>query len=87
MTNFYPQKTADELLAILDSLQKRATTGVVIQNSAAGVQTIRSFQNSGPVSVEIRRVLYSLFVLLPETYPNPYAQRITRVRPHYTIQP
>jgi hypothetical protein len=82
--NYYPQKSADELLVMLDALQKRATTGFVSQTSAAGLQQIRSFQNSGPVSVEIRRVLYSLWKLDPDTYENPYASRIRRTRPNYT---
>jgi hypothetical protein len=82
--NYYPQKSAEELLVMLDALQKRATTGFVSQTSAAGLQQIRSFQNSGPVSVEIRRILYSLWKKDPETYSNPYSARIRRTRPNYT---
>lgn len=82
--DYYPQKSAEELLVLLDALQKRATTGFVSQTSAAGLQQIRSFQGSAPVSVEIRRVLYSLHKRDPDTYENPYAQRIRRTRAHYT---
>lgn len=82
--NYYPQKSAEELLAILDSLQKRASTGVVAMTSAAGLQQQRSFQNGGPVDREIRRVLYSLWKLDPENYDNPYASRIRRTRASYT---
>jgi len=82
--NYYPQKTAEELLAILDSLQKRASTGVVAMTTAAGMQHQRSFQNGGPVDREIRRVLYALWKLDPEEYENPYAQRIRRTRARYT---
>ena len=82
--NYYVGKSAAELLVLLDSLQKRATTGFVSQTSAAGLQQIRSFQNGRPVSVEIRAVLYSLWKLDPDTYSNPYASRIRRTRPHYT---
>lgn len=82
--NYYPQKSADELLAILTSLQKRASEGVVFFTTGAGLQQQRSFQGSARVETEIRRVLYSLFVVDPDTYDNPYAGRIRRTRPHYT---
>src|SRR6266516_2786075 len=85
--NYYPQKSADELLSILDSLQKRASTGVVAMTSAAGFQQQRSFQNGGPVDREIRRVLYSLWKLDPDTYDNPYNSRVRRVRAAYTADP
>ena len=81
--NYYPQKTEEELLVLLDALQKRGTTGFVFQTSAAGLQQIRSYQNSGPVSVEIRRVLYALHKINPE-FDNPYAQRVRRTRANYT---
>jgi len=82
--NYYVGKSEDELLALLDGLQKRGTVGLVSQVSLVGNQTIKSFQNSGPVSVEIRRILYALWKLLPDSYVNPYSQRIRRTRPHYT---
>jgi len=82
--NYYVGKTEDELLVLLDALQKRGTTGYVTQTSAAGLQQIRSFQNSGNVPVEIRRVLYSLWKISPSGYENPYSQRIRRTRPNYT---
>ncbi len=78
MVNYYPQKTAAELLLVLDSLQKRTTT------TAAGFQTLRSFQGSSKVEVEIRRVLFSLHKLDPDTYADPYASRIRRTRASYT---
>jgi hypothetical protein len=82
--NYYPQKTAAELLVLLDSLQKRATTGAVAMTTALGQQTMRSFQGSGPVDREIRRVLYALWKLDPDEYDNPYAERIRRTRARYT---
>lgn len=82
--NYYVGKTEDELLVFLDSLQKRSSTGFVSQTSAAGLQQIRSFQNGASVAVEIRRVLYSLWKLAPNTYTNPYTERIRRTRPNYT---
>jgi hypothetical protein len=81
--NYYPQKTEEELLVLLDALQKRATTGFVSSTSAAGLQQIRTYQNTGPVSVEIRRVLYALHLVNPE-YDNPYGQRVRRTRADYT---
>ncbi len=69
---------------MLDSLQKRSTTGVVFFTTAAGIQQQRSFQNSNSVDVNIRRVLFSLWKLAPDTYENPYAQRIRKTRAKYT---
>jgi hypothetical protein len=83
--NYYPQKTEDELVTILESLQKRASEGVVYFTTVAGLQNQRSFQGSARVEVEIRRVLYSLFLLNPGTYANPYLQRIRRTRARYTF--
>jgi hypothetical protein len=83
--DYYPQKSVDELLVLLDALQKRATTGFTSMTSAAGLQQMRSFQGSAPVSVEIRRVLYSLYKREPGTYDNPYASRIRKTRAHYTL--
>lgn len=82
--DYYANKSAEELLVMLDALQKRATTGYISQTSAAGLQQIRSFQNSGPVSVEIRRIFYSLWKKDPATYSNPYASRIRKTRASYT---
>ncbi len=82
--NYYPQRTTEELLVILDSLQKRTTQGAVFYTTAAGLQQQRSFQGSSPVHVEIRRVLYALWKLDSEAYENPYAQRIRKTRARYT---
>src|SRR5881394_1781323 len=46
--NYYVGKTEDELLVMLDALQKRATTGFVSQTSAAGLQQIRSSRTAAP---------------------------------------
>jgi hypothetical protein len=86
--DYYPQKSVEELLGILDSLQKRASTGVVFFTTAAGIQNQRSFQNGNKVEVEIRRVLYSLHLRGAEgdeenPYPDPYLQRVRRTRAHY----
>jgi len=83
--DYYPQKSVDELLAILDAVQKRASTGVVFFTTAAGVQNQRSFQGASPTAVEIRRILYSLFLRDSVTYANPYASRTRRTRARYTF--
>jgi hypothetical protein len=85
VVNYYPQKTEQELLDILDSIQKRASTGVVAFYTAAGVQQQRSFQGAARPSTEILRILYSLHLLLPGTYADPYASRIRRTRASYTF--
>lgn len=82
--NYYPQKTEEELLAILTSLQKRASEGVVAFTTGAGIQTQRSFEGGRPVAVEIRSVLYSLYLLDSDAYDNPYAGRVRITRTKYT---
>lgn len=81
--NYYPQKTVAELLELLDSLQKRSTTGAPSFIIAAGMQQQRSFTNSAHVDNAIRRVLFSLYKLDPETYPNPYVERVRRTVANY----
>ncbi len=84
--NYYPQKSEAELLALLDKLQARQTAGAITEVSAAGVRTVKQIpQGNSRVEVEIRRVLYSLSLLDPETYPDPYAQMIRIVRTRYTF--
>lgn len=85
--NYYPQKTEAELLVILSDLQKRASSGALSMTAAAGLQQMKSWQGAAPVSVEIRRVLYSLWKVNPNAYENPYAQRVRRTRPSYTGDP
>jgi len=82
--NYYIGKTEDELLVMLSDLQKRASSGVVFFTTGAGLQQQRSFQGSAPVAVEIRRVLYALFVLNPGDYDNPYSGRVRVTRTKYT---
>lgn len=82
--DYYSNKDEEELLAILDSVQKRQTTGVVAFYGAAGVQQQRSFQGGSRVEVEIRRLLYSLHLRAPGTYADPYAGRIRKTRASYT---
>jgi len=82
--DYYPQKTVEELLLILDSVQKRQTTGVVAFYGAAGVQQQRSFQGGSRVEVEIRRLLFSLHLRDAVLYPDPYAGRIRKTRASYT---
>ncbi len=83
--DYYPNLAVDELLPKLTSLQKRATEGLVNFTTAAGIQSQKTFQGAGPVSVEIRRVLYSLHLKDSDTFKNPYAQRVRRTRALYTL--
>lgn len=83
MTNFYPNKTEDELVVLLTALQNRASQGHVYMTSGAGIQNVRSFAGAARVEVEIKRVLFSLFLLKPSTYQNPYAGRVRRTRARY----
>lgn len=82
--NYYVGKTEDELLVMLSDLQKRASSGIVYFTTGAGSQQQRTYQGSAPVAVEIRRVLYSLHVLDPDGYDNPYAGRVRVTRTRYT---
>ncbi len=90
--NFYPNKSVEELEALLTSLQNRQTKGPVVEVIAGGIKTRRDMSNSGNSTpeVEIMRVLYSLYLAtkdLPasDRYDNPYKQRITRTRANYNI--
>lgn len=81
--NYYPQLDETALLELLTALQNRATKGQAYRTAAAGVETSRSFEGSAKVHVEIRRVLWSLHLLDPVVYPDPYADRIRRTRARY----
>ncbi len=82
-TDYYPNKDEDELLPILSSLQKRASEGVVYFSTITGLQQQRSFQGAARTEVEIKRVLYSLFLRNSSAYADPYVSRIRRVRARY----
>jgi hypothetical protein len=81
--DYYPNSNPEELLLLLESLQRRATMGQTYMTSFSGEQQIRSFQGATPVKVEIRHVLYSLS-LKDSNYENPYAARIRRVSADYS---
>jgi hypothetical protein len=90
--DYYPNKSVEELVALLESLQKRQVSGGIIEVLAAGVRTTRDFSKSGTsrVEVEIKRVLYSLFLRAAGSdeaadWPNPYAGRIRMTRTRYTF--
>ncbi len=93
--NYYPNKTFEELEALLTALQNRQTKGPVVEVIAGGIKTRRDFSNANgsKVDVEILRVLYSLYLITKdatnvpadEKYANPYKQRITRTRANYNI--
>lgn len=82
--DYYPNKSAEDLLLILDTLQKRQTAGTLTEVSAGGVRTVKTVTpGNSAVEVEILRVLYSLFKRDSATYPNPYRQRRQRSRGLY----
>ena len=82
--DYYPQRTEVELLALLDSLQRRQTIGVVSQASSAGMQQIKTWAGANRPEVEIKRVMYSLHVR-NSIYPDPYALSVHRTRTRYTF--
>lgn len=90
-TDYYPQLTdpgnqpdgENQLLAYLDALQKRATIGAISAGAAVGTQTTRSFAGGARPEVEIRRIRWSLFLIDPQRYADPYSERIRRTRSWY----
>ena len=85
-SNYYPNKTEEDLLAILNALQARQTAGAITEVSAAGVRTVKEVgQGNSRTEVELRRVLYSLFLKNPTLYQDPYASMIRRTRTRYTF--
>lgn len=82
--NFYPNATEDELVALLESLQRRATTGEInFTTIPGGGQMGRTYTNTKGVETTMLRVLYALYVLNPTDYENPYTQRVRRTLPSY----
>ena len=84
MVDYYPQKTVAELLVILTAVQTRASSGALSMTTAAGLQQMRSWQGAARPEVEIRRILFSLHKRDPETYSNPYNDRVRMARPAYS---
>jgi len=83
--DYYPQKTEEELLALLKAVQARGTDGQVFFTTVIGMQTQKSFQGAARPEVEIRRIRYSLFLKNPDTYANPYTERTRRTRANYYV--
>jgi hypothetical protein len=83
--NLFPNATEEELVALAESLQRRLTTGeVTFVTLPGGGQMQRGVQNTRDAQTMLLRVLYSLFVINPSTYDNPYVGRITRTLPDYS---
>lgn len=84
--DYYPQKSVEELLVFLDSLQKRQVKGGITEVLAAGVKTSREFgPTNSRTEKEMLRVMYSLHLRDPNEYDDPYASRIRRTRARYTF--
>jgi hypothetical protein len=82
--NWYTNATEAELVACLESIQRRQTTGeVMFVTLPGGGQMQRTHQNTKLVDVYAMRILYSLYVINPSDYDNPYTQRIKRTLPSY----
>jgi len=81
--DYYPQKSVEQLLELLEELQSRQAKGAITEVSAAGVRTVRSDPGGANADMAILRVLYSLHLKMPEVYANPYASRIRRTVPSY----
>jgi hypothetical protein len=82
--DYYPNSNEDELVLLLESLQRRATTGQIYMTTYSGDQNMRTFQGASPVKVEIKNVLYSLHLQNPADWDNPHLQKIRRVRAAYS---
>lgn len=88
--DYFPQKSVEELLALLGQAQERLLKGAVVATSAAGISMARQPAAGGgsEVSRQILRLRYSLHLRAADTadadvYPNPYAERIRRTLPAY----
>jgi hypothetical protein len=82
--NYYPNGTEEELVALLESLQRRATTGEVnFTTIPGGGQMGRTYVGGKDVETTMRRIIYALHLLNPADYDNPYLQRVRRTVPSY----
>ena len=89
--DYYPQKSVQELVRILETLQDRQSKGLLAEVSAAGVRVTRDMRrgDQSRTETEILRVLWSLFIRAAGTeeavnWPDPYANRIQKTRASYT---
>lgn len=74
-----------ELVACLESIQRRSTTGEVqFVTLPGGGQMQRTFQNGNHVDKEVRYLQYEAFCRGMVGYSNPYAQRIRRTMASYS---
>lgn len=83
--NEYPNLTEDELVELLQSVQRRETTGELNFVTTLGTQMSKTFVNGQPTEVIKRKILYALHLLNPAVYDNPYAGRIRRTHPLYVL--
>jgi hypothetical protein len=91
--DFYPNKSVQELLKMLDQVQSRQVSGAISEVTAAGVRTVRQFggvAGNSKTDAAILRILYSLHKRSAGTdeadnFPNPYVTRITRTSATYRL--
>lgn len=82
--DYYPNLSVEELQQRLTELQRRGLRGQITEVTAAGVRTVRTPVSGGTRNeTEVLRVLYSLYRRDPESFSNPYAERIRRTGASY----
>lgn len=83
MSNPFAGATESQCLDFRDALWKRQTAGALHFIIAAGMQQMRSFQNSKAPDILLRYVMLRLHEINPEEYPHPGANRVRRTLPSY----
>jgi hypothetical protein len=82
--NLFPNASEEELVALAETLQRRLTVGEVqFVTLPGGGQMNRTWQNTRDAQVMLMRVLYSLHLISPGSYDNPYVGRVRRTMPSY----
>jgi hypothetical protein len=88
--DYYPNMSVADLEALLTRMQKREALGGVTEVQVAGQRTTKDFRKNSRSEVELKRVLYSLFLRArnpdgsPGKYSDPYAGMIRRTKAFYT---
>ena len=93
--DYYVGKQIPELVTLLAKAQQQANSGRILELTVGGgngVRTRRDFHDKHDPQQEIIRIRYSLWLRalangdpdLIAQYPNPYKERITRVKPDYS---
>lgn len=89
--DYYPNKNIEQLVAILENLQKRQIEGTLTEVTAVGVRTVKNITpGNSALDIEILRVRYSLYRRAQDAgeaeankWTNPYKERVKRTRANY----